>query len=68
MLLSTGQIENFAFCIMFHFGQSPTIKLTYVFMVAGWWVGYHSFDSQCKILIGETRAHEVPIRENNPSS
>ena len=39
-----------------YFGQSATIKLTHIFMVVGWWVTV-DFDSQYKIVWGETRAH-----------
>ena len=39
-----------------YFGQSATIKLTIVFMVAGWWATV-DLDSQYKIVWGETRAH-----------
>ena len=44
-----------------HFCQDVTIKLTHVFMVAGWWVTV-DFDSW-----GETRAHGVPIHEKKLS-
>ena len=43
-----------------YFGQSATIKLMHVFMVAGWGVTV-DFDSHYKIVWGETRAHWVPI-------
>ena len=39
-----------------YLGQSATIKLTHVFMVAGWWVTL-DFDSKYKILWSETRVH-----------
>ena len=43
-------------CMICYFGQSATIKLTHVFMVASWWVAI-DFDSQYKVLWNETRAH-----------
>ena len=59
----------FCNCILRYFCQShslhpflhATIKLTHVFMVSGWWVTV-DFDSQCKILCFETKAH---IKKNN---
>ena len=39
-----------------YLGQSATIKLTHVFIVAGWWATV-DFDYQYKILLGETRAN-----------
>ena len=46
-----------AFFVMHYFGQSATIKLTHVFLVAGWWVTL-DFDSW-----GETGAYGVPFHE-----
>ena len=47
---------------LWFFGQSATIKLNHVFMVAEWWVTV-DFNSQNKIIRGETRAHGEPIHE-----
>ena len=51
LLSSTGQIENFAGHL---FGQSVTIKLTHVFMVAGLWGTVVFFINNAKFLWGET--------------
>jgi len=51
-------MENFYrvfVCIIRYGDQSATIKLTHLFMVVGGWVAV-DFDSQCKILLHETRA------------
>ena len=49
--------------IMHYLDQSATSEqLIHVFLVAGCWVSV-DFDSKYKILWGETRAHRVPIHE-----
>ena len=67
LLLSTGQIHNFMGHLSVENVRFVSLlqgsnKLAHVFMVAGWWVTV-DFDSQCKIVLGETWAHRVPIRE-----
>ena len=53
LLLSTGKIQNFTGLVHVSYTNFSslsqiTIKLTHVFMVAGWWVAA-DFDSQLKI-------------------
>jgi len=43
---------------IYYFGQSATIELMHVFMIVGCWVTV-DFDSQFKILRGETGARGV---------
>jgi len=51
-------VQGILLCMIRYFGQSTTIILTHVFIISGWWVTV-DFDSQYKILLGETRAQGV---------
>ena len=48
-------------------GQSVTIKLMHVFMVAGWWVTV-DFESKYKIVWDKNWGHGVPIHEKKLSA